>query len=166
MRIQVNGESREVPDGSTVAALLQSLGITQPHVAVELNLEVVPRAHHRETILRDGDRLEVVTLVGGAGALFACGGDDASSSGSSGTSGGTSGTSGTSGDPRDGSVLEDGAVAETPACKAEGGTAAVQAPTFVRNVKTGETGWFASPAVVDLDKDGKNEIVAALPSCR
>lgn len=107
----------------------------------------------------------IVTLVGGAGAIFACGGgDDGSSSGTSGASGGTSGTSGTSGDPRDGSTLEDGAVAETPTCKAEGGTAAVQAPTFVRNVKTGETGWFASPAVVDLDKDGKNEIVAALYS--
>ncbi|MBS2019749.1 MAG: VCBS repeat-containing protein [Deltaproteobacteria bacterium] len=105
----------------------------------------------------------IVTLVGGAGALFACGSSEGeSSSGSSGTSG-TSGTSGSSGD-RDGSVLEDGAVAETPACKAEGGTAAVQQPQFVRNVRTGETGWFASPAVVDLDKDGKNEIVAALYS--
>ena len=106
----------------------------------------------------------IVTLVGGAGAMFACGGDDGSSSGASGGTSGSSGTSGTSGDPRDGSVLEDGAIAETPTCKAEGGTAAVQAPTFVRNVKTGETGWFASPAVADLDKDGKNEIVAALYS--
>ena len=65
MRIQVNGESREIAAGSTVAALLGELGVTQPHVAVELNLEVVPRAEHRETVLRDGDKLEVVTLVGG-----------------------------------------------------------------------------------------------------
>jgi sulfur carrier protein len=65
MTIQVNGESRELPSGSTVAALLGSLGVTQPHVAVELNLEVVPRAQHGETVLREGDRLEVVTLVGG-----------------------------------------------------------------------------------------------------
>jgi sulfur carrier protein len=65
MTIQVNGESREVASGSTVAALLGELGVTQPHVAVELNLEVVPRAQHRETVLREGDRLEVVTLVGG-----------------------------------------------------------------------------------------------------
>lgn len=65
MRIQVNGESREVAAGSTVAALLSELGVTQPHVAVELNLEVVPRAEHRETVLREGDKLEVVTLVGG-----------------------------------------------------------------------------------------------------
>jgi sulfur carrier protein len=65
MRIHVNGELSEVAAGSTVARLLGELGVTQPHVAVELNLEVVPRAQHAETVLRDGDRLEVVTLVGG-----------------------------------------------------------------------------------------------------
>jgi sulfur carrier protein len=65
MRVQINGESREIADGSTVAALLRELGVMQPHVAVELNLEVVPRAVHGDTVLRDGDRLEVVTLVGG-----------------------------------------------------------------------------------------------------
>jgi sulfur carrier protein len=57
MNIQVNGEGREIAAGSTVA--------TQPHVAVEVNLEVVPRAEHGEAVLRDGDRVEVVTLVGG-----------------------------------------------------------------------------------------------------
>lgn len=65
MTIQVNGESREVPAGSSVSQLLRELGVTQPHVAVELNLEVVPRAQHTATALREGDRLEVVTLVGG-----------------------------------------------------------------------------------------------------
>jgi len=65
MTIQINGEAREVANGSTLAALLGNLGVTQPHVAVELNLEVVPRALHRDTVLQDGDRLEVVTLVGG-----------------------------------------------------------------------------------------------------
>ena len=39
--------------------------LDQPHVAVELNLEVVPRAQHGATVLREGDKLEVVTLVGG-----------------------------------------------------------------------------------------------------
>ncbi len=63
--IQVNGEPREVAEGSSVRKLLDDLGVTQPHVAVELNLEVVPRAQHTATQLRDGDRLEVVTLVGG-----------------------------------------------------------------------------------------------------
>lgn len=65
MTIQVNGQPREIADGSSVAELLEDLGVKQPHVAVELNLEVVPRAQHAATPLREGDRLEVVTLVGG-----------------------------------------------------------------------------------------------------
>lgn len=65
MMVQVNGESRELADGTSVSELLAVLGVTQPHVAVELNLEVVPRAYHGATALKDGDRLEVVTLVGG-----------------------------------------------------------------------------------------------------
>lgn len=98
-----------------------------------------------------------VTL--GAGAFIACG----SSEDGGGSSSGGDGSSGNGG--RDGGlVLEDGAVVATPTCKSESGSAAVQSPTFVRNVKTGETGWFAAPAVVDLDKDGKMEIVAALYS--
>jgi len=65
MQIQVNGERCEVAEGTTITALLRELEMTQPHVAVEVNLEVVPRAHHAETTLHDGDQLEVVTLVGG-----------------------------------------------------------------------------------------------------
>jgi len=65
MNIHVNGQLREVVIGSTVAELLGELGVVQPHVAVELNLEVVPRAQHGDTRLHEGDRLEVVTLVGG-----------------------------------------------------------------------------------------------------
>ena len=65
MTIQVNGQPREIADGSSVAELLEDLGVKQPHVAVELNVEVVPRAQHAATPLREGDRLEVVTLVGG-----------------------------------------------------------------------------------------------------
>ena len=65
MTIQVNGKPRKVASGTSVANLLEELGVKQPHVAVELNLEVVPRAQHAATALREGDRLEVVTLVGG-----------------------------------------------------------------------------------------------------
>ncbi len=65
MTIQVNGKPREIANGTSVANLLEEMGVKQPHVAVELNLEVVPRAEHAATALRDGDRLEVVTLVGG-----------------------------------------------------------------------------------------------------
>jgi sulfur carrier protein len=65
MQIEINGQPREVPPDTTIAALLRELDVAQPHVAVEVNLEVVPRARHAETVLRAGDRLEVVTLVGG-----------------------------------------------------------------------------------------------------
>ena len=64
MTIHINGEPRDIAAGITVAALLEELRIAQPHVAVELNLEVVPRAQHGDTLLQEGDRLEVVTLVG------------------------------------------------------------------------------------------------------
>jgi sulfur carrier protein len=65
MTIQVNGQTRDIDAGASVAELLGDLGVTQPHVAVELNLEVVPRARHGDTLLQEGDRLEIVTLVGG-----------------------------------------------------------------------------------------------------
>lgn len=65
MFVQINGEAREIDERTSIATLVESLGLTAPHVAIELNLEVVPRARHSETMLRDGDRLEIVTLVGG-----------------------------------------------------------------------------------------------------
>lgn len=65
MRIVVNGETREVPEGLTITRLLDELKIETKHVAVEVNLELVPRGRHAEHALSAGDRLEVVTLVGG-----------------------------------------------------------------------------------------------------
>ena len=65
MTVSVNGEPRELPDGATIADLLEALQIRVKHVAVERNLEVVPRAEHGSTALEEGDSLEVVTLVGG-----------------------------------------------------------------------------------------------------
>jgi hypothetical protein len=99
-------------------------------------------------------------VMTGAGAFIACGGGDSGAGGGSGGDGSSGGNGGRDG----GVVLEDGAVAPTLACKTENGTAAVQSPTFVRNIKTGETGWYAAPAVVDLDNNGTMEIVAALYS--
>jgi thiamine biosynthesis protein ThiS len=51
--------------GTTVASLIGELGLGDRKVAVERNREVVPRAQHATTVLADGDRLEVVTFVGG-----------------------------------------------------------------------------------------------------
>jgi sulfur carrier protein len=65
MRIEVNGEAREVTQGTTVSVLLVALGLTDGPVAVERNLEIVPRAEHATTLLHEGDKLEVVHFVGG-----------------------------------------------------------------------------------------------------
>jgi thiamine biosynthesis protein ThiS len=65
MEITLNGESRTIPAGTTVARLLTDLKLQPKFLAVERNLELVPRTRHAECILSDGDRLEIVTLVGG-----------------------------------------------------------------------------------------------------
>lgn len=63
--VVVNGESRNVPQGTTVTALIGLLGLGDRRVAVECNRQVVPRAQHSTTVLAAGDRLELVTFVGG-----------------------------------------------------------------------------------------------------
>lgn len=65
IEIHVNGSPRSIAAGSTVAALLKSLELDPRTLAVERNLALIPRAQHAETPLVAGDRLEVVTLVGG-----------------------------------------------------------------------------------------------------
>jgi len=65
MQIQVNGEQREVEAQVSITELLRQMELDPRYLAVERNLELVPRAEHAETRLVDGDRLEVVTLVGG-----------------------------------------------------------------------------------------------------
>jgi thiamine biosynthesis protein ThiS len=65
MEIIVNGQPRELEPGATVATLLETLGLDPRQLAVERNLELVPRAAHAKTALDAGDRIEVVTLVGG-----------------------------------------------------------------------------------------------------
>ena len=64
MRIEVNGEHREIESG-TILDLVETLGLNPKKVAVERNLEIVPRSLHGETALSDGDRIEIVQLVGG-----------------------------------------------------------------------------------------------------
>ena len=65
MRIQLNGEPYELPDGTTVEALLTRLELVGRRIAVELNLDIVPRSQHAETALREGDQVEVVHAIGG-----------------------------------------------------------------------------------------------------
>jgi sulfur carrier protein len=61
----VNGAPKSLPTGTTVATLLIELGLGEKRVAVERNREVIPRAQHATTELAPGDRLELVTFVGG-----------------------------------------------------------------------------------------------------
>jgi sulfur carrier protein len=63
--IEFNGQPRPVSPGTTVAQLLDELHIPSSRVAVEINLQLVPRTAHGEHVLREGDRVEVVSLAGG-----------------------------------------------------------------------------------------------------
>ena len=65
MKIIANGQPREMPDGATLKAFLESLALPPSRVAVERNGSIVPRDRFETTALAEGDRLEVVTLVGG-----------------------------------------------------------------------------------------------------
>jgi len=65
MKLTVNGKPVELPDGSTVTALLSHLGVEPAKVAIERNQDVVPRRSWAEAGLADGDHIEIVTFVGG-----------------------------------------------------------------------------------------------------
>ena len=65
MNLFVNGQPEQVPAGLTAAQLLTRLKLPLKGIAVEINEQIVPRARLAETELHDGDRLEVVSLVGG-----------------------------------------------------------------------------------------------------
>ncbi len=65
MNIMINGENRAFAAGLSVAALLAQLGIDTRKVAVERNLEIVPKSAFAATEIQDGDRLEIVHFIGG-----------------------------------------------------------------------------------------------------
>lgn len=65
LSIRVNGEPRRVPDGMTVAGLAAELGLDPTRVAVERNLEIVPRSTLEQVEVAEGDAFEIVTFVGG-----------------------------------------------------------------------------------------------------
>jgi sulfur carrier protein len=65
MKLQINGEERELEEGLNLAALLEQLGMKPDRVAVELNREIVSRHLWSQIRLRAGDRLEIVQFVGG-----------------------------------------------------------------------------------------------------
>ena len=65
MRLTINGEERSFGEILDIAGLVRALGLDARKVAVERNLEIVPRSTYARVILADGDRLEIVQFVGG-----------------------------------------------------------------------------------------------------
>ena len=65
MKITVNGEIQEVPDGITAADLIQNLGLIGQRIALEVNREILPRSRHADHVLQAGDTVEIVRAVGG-----------------------------------------------------------------------------------------------------
>jgi len=65
MRLILNGETRELQQAATVAEMVAELGLDARKVAVERNLEIVPRSQYAAVPLADGDRIEIVHFIGG-----------------------------------------------------------------------------------------------------
>jgi thiamine biosynthesis protein ThiS len=65
MRLTINGEERQVPAVTTITELVAALDLDTRKVAVERNLEIVPRSLHAQTPVADGDRIEIVHFIGG-----------------------------------------------------------------------------------------------------
>ena len=65
MQIIVNGEQRDISEDSTATQLLDDMDITGKRIAMEVNLEIVPRSEYTEFTFKDGDKVEIVHAVGG-----------------------------------------------------------------------------------------------------
>ena len=65
IQLSVNGESRSLPQGTNLAALIDELALAGKKIAVERNGDIVPRSRYAQTLLEAGDRLEIVVAVGG-----------------------------------------------------------------------------------------------------
>lgn len=65
MQIQLNGDPFVLDRAMTLTDLIEHLGLTGKRLAIELNLEIVPRSEHSQTVLVEGDRIEIVHAIGG-----------------------------------------------------------------------------------------------------
>jgi len=65
MRITINGEEQEITGGLTVAGLLLELKIRPEGTAVEIDREIIPRARHGQRVVKEGERIEIIRMVGG-----------------------------------------------------------------------------------------------------
>ncbi|MEW6648515.1 MAG: sulfur carrier protein ThiS [Pseudomonadota bacterium] len=65
MKIHVNGEAREVPDNYTAAELVEAMDLAGKRIAMEVNMEIVPRSSYATHRFQPGDKVEVVQAIGG-----------------------------------------------------------------------------------------------------
>ena len=65
MELKINGNVKEVKEGISISNLLEEMKTPAIGIAVELNREIIPRSSHESTVLKDGDELEIVKMVGG-----------------------------------------------------------------------------------------------------
>ncbi|MFV1982239.1 MAG: sulfur carrier protein ThiS [Thiohalomonadales bacterium] len=65
MNIIVNGESKNVGENYSTAQLIVDMGLGETRVALELNMEIVPRSNYAQTFITDGDKIEIVRAIGG-----------------------------------------------------------------------------------------------------
>jgi len=65
MELRINGESKTIKDGTTVAQLLETLKVVPEMVVIEINLDILRRNKHSHTTLKEGDQVEIVQLVAG-----------------------------------------------------------------------------------------------------
>ena len=72
MHVQVNGESRQVREESNVTDLLRDLQLNVERVAVEINLEILDKRDFDARTLKEGDRIEIMSFIGGGGGIFDC----------------------------------------------------------------------------------------------
>lgn len=65
MLVRVNGEDYQLPEALTVGELIERIGLADQRIALEVNLEIVPRSEYATTKLHEGDRVEIVRAIGG-----------------------------------------------------------------------------------------------------
>ena len=65
MQIVLNGADTDAPEAATITQLIEQLGLTNKRIAIEINETIVPRSAHATTVLRSGDRVEIVHAIGG-----------------------------------------------------------------------------------------------------
>ena len=65
MKIYLNGEARQVPDNCSAAQLVEELGLSGKRIAMEVNMEIVPRSGYDGHIFKEDDKVEIVHAIGG-----------------------------------------------------------------------------------------------------